>query len=607
MCGISGVIDFRNKINEEALRTINDTLTHRGPDNGGTYIDKSGHIGLAQRRLNIIDLSHAADQPMSNEHKDTWLVFNGEIYNYQELKKELLASGHEFKSNSDSEVILHGYEEWGTDILNKLRGMFAFAIWDENKSELFAARDHTGIKPFIYYYDGQKFIFASELKSILADKTINTEIDETAVYDFFTYNYIPTPKTILKHAFKLAPGHYLTIKNKKITTIEYWDVDFARTIDISETEAIEKLRCKLDECIELNLVSDLPVGVFLSGGLDSGTVATLASKYYNGKLSSFSLGYENYAGDETAFASILAAKLGLDHHKIVLKNSDVQTSVAKVTGLYDEPYSDSSAIPTYFLCKKTKEKVTVVLSGDGGDEIFGGYNWYAETLDYLKTERYLSKIPFVKGAFSIIDSVYPFVKGKGKIRSLSLGFWDFYCFKLGGIPREDKSKVLSPAFLKKFKDYDDYWYFKKYWKTDLDPFTRMQYLDFKTYMHDDVLTKIDRASMAFSLEVRVPLLDHTLIELVASFPKEVRNKSNEKKYLFKKAIAQLLPQEIFNKKKTGFNIPLDQFIPGENYLQSDVPGLKNVLHPDVYKKKLVSNDIWKIINLQDAIKLIDGA
>jgi asparagine synthase (glutamine-hydrolysing) len=605
MCGISGIVSFTGYITKDIINSLNDTLSHRGPDNGGYYINSDKTVSIAQRRLSIIDLSESANQPICNEQGNIWLVYNGEIYNFQEIKNELQRLGHVFKSNSDSEIIVHGYEEWGQRILNKLRGMFAFAIWDEKKNELFAARDHTGIKPFNYYFDKNKFIFASELKAIFEHKGINKEIDETAVYDYFTYNYIPTPKTILKNAFKLPPGHFLVLKEEKLTITEYWDVDFTKTIKIDEDKAIELLKNKIEECVAINLISDLPIGVFLSGGLDSGTVATFASEHYKGKLDSFSLGYENYTNDERPYAKIIADKLNLNHHEIVIKHDEIKKSIASLPRLYDEPFADSSAIPTYLLCTKAKKNATVVLSGDGGDEIFGGYSWYPEILSFNKKQKLLKKLGFLKNIFILINKNYPFKKGKGVLRSLSSNFWDYYCYKLGGVSKNEKSRILSADFLAKFKDYDDYWYFKKHWKPELDPFTRMQYLDFKTYMHDDVLTKVDRASMASSLEVRVPLLDHTLIELVATFPVEIRNKSNARKYLFKKVVENILPKAILNKPKTGFGVPLEQYFSIKDIPESNNIFLKNILTKNLSSIEKNSNDIYKLIELIDSINVID--
>lgn len=597
MCGISGIVEFKSKVKQEVLVEINDALKHRGPDHGGIYISTDNTVGLAQRRLSIIDLSNSANQPIYNEEKNIWLVYNGEIYNFEEIKKELVDLGHVFISNTDSEVIVHGYEEWGQKVLLRFRGMFAFALWDEKKRTLFAARDRVGIKPFIYYHDKERFIFASELKSILKHPGIDKSLNESAIYDYFTYHYIPTPKTILNNAFKLPPGHFLILKDGEVKIEQYWDIDFSKTKPITEEEAISQLNSKIEECVKSHLLSDVPVGVFLSGGLDSSIISAYAAKHYKQKIDSFTIGFNNWENSEAPYAKLLADKFKLNHHECILEYEAAREKKDFIAALFDEPYSDSSAIPTYFVSKIAREKVTVALSGDGGDEIFGGYSWYAEILKYLKQRERYKYVPFTKQVFTAINQIYPFQKGSGKIKAMSSNFWDYYCYKLGGFSKQEKKAVLNKEFLDKFKDYDDYWYFKKFWKEELDPFTRMQYLDMKTYMHDDILTKVDRCSMAVSLEVRVPLLDHTLLELVASFPVEIRNKNGEKKYLFKKAISEILPEEIINKKKTGFNIPLKQFFTYADLGKKYPAELKNILKADTASVSNKPHHIWQLICL----------
>lgn len=604
MCGITGIVDFKTKIQRELLVKMNNSMVHRGPDHGGVYLNKSENVGLAQRRLSIIDLSISGKQPMCNEDESIWLVYNGEIYNYTSIRKELEELGHKFRSNTDSEVLIHGYEEWGYKILDKLRGMFAFSIWDERKQTLFAARDRVGIKPYYYYIDHERFIFASELKAILAHPNISKEVDDSAIFDYFTYRYIPTPKTILKNAYKLEPGHFLVLSNQKIQIKQYWDVDFAKTIQINEQEAIRSLNEKIDECIDSHLVSDVPLGIFLSGGIDSSLVATLMSQKINEKINSFTIGFSNWDNSEAPKAKLLADELKFNHHQMILDYGIVRQDINLLLELFDEPFSDSSSIPTYYVSKEAKSKVTVALTGDGSDELFGGYNWYTEVLEYIKTRDKWEKVPFAHQIFSIISAIYPFEKGRGKIKGLGSGFWSFYCYKLNGIPREAKSKFFTKEFLKQFKDYDDYWYFKKFYKEELDPLTRLQYLDMKTYLHDDILSKVDRASMASSIEVRVPLLDHTLIELVASFPVQIRNKDFEKKYIFKKAIANILPKYVIEKNKTGFTIPMKNFFDINDIPKVRTKHLESILNSNLQYAKKDPNYIWLLMSLNKSLEKI---
>jgi asparagine synthase (glutamine-hydrolysing) len=554
MCGIIGFISDR-VIGRDNFSESRDLMYHRGPDDCGIWLSKDKKVALGHRRLSIIDLSSAGRQPMSNEDNSIWLVQNGEIYNFLEIRKELIERGHKFKSNSDSEVIIHSYEEWGVECLKKFNGMFAFALWDEKENRLFAARDRIGIKPFNYYFNGGKFAFSSEIKALKNLDKLNLELDYTAIYDFFTYLYVPTPKTVYKHIKKLPPGHYLLFDRENLVLKKYWDINPFNKRILSEKEACNQIEEILNDSVRLRLISDVPIGVFLSGGIDSSCVVALASKLVNKPLKTFSVGFNIKNHSEIKYARIVSDIFNTNHTERILNLYDAMNILPKIISNYDEPYADTSAFPTYIISKVAREEATVVLSGDGGDEVFGGYNWYEK---YIKCNKIANKIGFLFTPFwRSIRSVCPGkMIGKATLDQISHSSIKRYVLLLNGLLKKEKFKYLTEEILSNIPyDYDDYWYFRKYWENDLDIFTRLQYLDLKTYLVDDILTKVDRASMLASLEVRVPLLDHRLVELAFSIDHSVRNKYCKKKYIFKKMLVKYLPETILNREKKGFSIP----------------------------------------------------
>lgn len=554
MCGIIGFISDR-VIGRDNFSESRDLMYHRGPDDCGIWLSKDKKVALGHRRLSIIDLSSAGRQPMSNEDNSIWLVQNGEIYNFLEIRKELIERGHKFKSNSDSEVIIHSYEEWGVECLKKFNGMFAFALWDEKENRLFAARDRIGIKPFNYYFNGGRFAFSSEIKALKNLDKLNLELDYTAIYDFFTYLYVPTPKTVYKHIKKLPPGHYLLFDRENLVLKKYWDINPFNKRILSEKEACNQIEEILNDSVRLRLVSDVPIGVFLSGGIDSSCVVALASKLVNEPLKTFSVGFNIKNHSEIKYARIVSDIFNTNHTERILNLYDAMNILPKIISNYDEPYADTSAFPTYMISKVAREEATVVLSGDGGDEVFGGYNWYEK---YIKCNKIANKIGFLFTPFwRLIRSVYPEkMIGKATLDQISHSSIERYVLLLNGLLKKEKFRYLTEEILSNIPyDYDDYWYFRKYWENDLDIFTRLQYLDLKTYLVDDILTKVDRASMLASLEVRVPLLDHRLVELAFSIDHSVRNKYCKKKYIFKKMLVKYLPETILNREKKGFSIP----------------------------------------------------
>ncbi len=596
MCAIVGQVCTDGGIEIETLSSMRDKMSHRGPDDAGLFISKDRTVGFGHRRLSIIDLSPNGHQPMTNEDGTVWLTYNGEIYNFQEIRQQLLNAGHKFKSDTDSEVIIHAYEEWGIESVHRFRGMFAYAIWDEKQRQLVLVRDRLGIKPLFYYQQDGALSFASELKALIADPGITLSLDETAIYDFFTYRYIPTPKTIYQNIKKLPPGHYAIFKDEKFTLKQYWDPSFEKGDSITVDEAQYKIRDKLSEVVNLHLIADVPVGVMLSGGLDSSTLCALAAQNMSESLHTFSIGFDVKEHSETEYASIVAKQYGTNHHELTVTREMAEAYQEKVRSLYDEPFADSSSIPTYFVSRLARDNVTVALSGEGGDEIFGGYSWYPMNLQMAKMDFLPAGMRRVVG--NQLNQLPWNIKGKWTLFMAGLDPIERYIKLMSGSLREEKKSILSPKFWQKFSDYDDYWHFRKYWREDLDPFSRMQYLDFKTFLNDDVLTKMDRASMAVSLEARVPLLDHELIEEVLRLPIEVRNRNLQQKYIFKKAVVNDLPASIISRKKKGFSAPM------HSWLKTDVaeqlqPICDHGLVSDDYLRHsaLTGTDSWPVLTM----------
>ena len=533
-----------------------ESIAHRGPDSSKLHLEKPIQVGF--RRLSIIDLGEKADQPMFAPDGDSWLVFNGEIYGFQSIRRHLEKKGHIFRTNSDTEVVLHAYCEWGDQFVEHLDGMFAVVIWDAGQKELKLFRDRPGIKPLYYFFDGQQFAFASELKALeVACAVEKFSIDETALYDFLGYRYVPTPKTLYKNVFKLPPAHMLSfspytmqIRGPK----RYWQIENCNEqTERSLEDCCDELRSLIDLSVSDQMVADVPVGFFLSGGVDSSTVVAAASGIKN-NLSTFSIGFETESVSETPFAKVIAELFKTNHHEKILRQSDTQESLSNFKDWFDEPFADESAIPTFLVSKIAREQVTVVLTGDGGDEVFGGYRTYPryERYDRWPSSNFVtdSILYWLRKPFRQRGSIARIIGLLEMVHSSGPSLWAKI---MAGMSKPDKRYYRESLEIP--KDYEDWWYYRANWREDLPLRTRLQFLDFHTFLPDLVLTKVDRTSMANSLEARVPLLDRRIIEFSFSVPEKIRYHGNELKGMLRHAYRNILPDHILDRRKKGFGVP----------------------------------------------------
>lgn len=569
MCGICGIFEFerREDVSRDAVHRMNETMRHRGPDDEGIHVGPG--IGLGHRRLSIIDLA-GGHQPMCNEDGTIWVLLNGEIYNYPELRHELIQRGHRFSSRSDTEAIVHLYEEYGEDSVARLRGMFAIALWDSRQRKLLLARDRVGKKPLFYSANDKRILFGSELKALLAADALPRDIDHQAVCDYFTFGYVPTPKTIYRAARKVRPGHYLVASASGLREVRYWDLSFGNLQQKSEEEWCDLLRHEICEATRIRLMSDVPLGAFLSGGVDSSSIVAMMSHLMKRAVTTCSIGFEVERYNEVEFARLVAGKFATDHHEQVVKPNAIEI-LDKLAWHYDEPFADSSAIPTYYVSKMAREHVTVALGGDGGDESFAGYRRYA--LDHFENQlRRVVPRWMRRSVFGPLGRWYPALawaprvfRGKATFQSLSRDPLEGYANSISIFRPDDKARLFTADFRQSLGGYDSLDVLREHYhraETD-DLLSRIQYVDIKTYLTDDILTKVDRASMAVSLEVRAPLLDHHLMEKVASIPSSLKLRGRTGKYIFKKAMEPLLPADILYRSKQGFAVPLDEWFRGE--------------------------------------------
>jgi asparagine synthase (glutamine-hydrolysing) len=571
MCGITGIFDTRGgrAIDRAALTRMNESQHHRGPVEGGLHIEDG--LGFGHRRLSIIDLE-SGQQPLFNEDNSVVVVFNGEIYNYRELMTELLALGHQFRTHCDTEVIVHAWEEWGEACVPRLRGMFSFAIWDRNQHCLFLARDRLGIKPLFYALlpDGQ-FVFSSELKALLTFPALPRELDPCAVEEYFAYGYVPEPRTIYLAARKVRPGHTLRLQQGSLNIEErqFWDVPFKPHAPASEADISAELIVRLREAVESHMIADVPLGAFLSGGVDSSAIVAMMAGLTDTPVTTSSIGFKHREYDESEYAAKVAAQYHTRHHLEII-DADDYGLVDQLAALYDEPYSDSSAIPTYRVCELARKQVTVALSGDGGDENFAGYRRYRYA---MAEENVRSRFPSAlrESVFGTLGKLYPkadwaprMFRAKTTFEALARDTVDGYFHGVSIMPDRIRDQLFSDSFRQGLNGYRAVEVMRGYAAkspTD-DPLSLIQYLDMKTYLPGDILTKVDRASMAHALEVRVPLLDHQFVEWVSGLPPTVKLKDGEGKHIFKQALKPFLPDDILYRSKRGFSIPLADWFRG---------------------------------------------
>jgi asparagine synthase (glutamine-hydrolysing) len=551
------------------LRRMTDILHHRGPDDSGLHLGPG--IGLGHRRLSIIDLS-GGHQPLFNEDGSVAVVYNGEIYNFQALARELANRGHCFRTNCDTEVIVHAWEEWGEACVERFRGMFAFALWDENRQTLFLARDRLGIKPLYYatLADGT-LLFASELKSLLVHPELPREIDPRAVEDYFAYGYVPDPKTIYRGVAKLAPGELLTLRRGEAAPRlrQYWDITFAARPKTDEREVCEELIHRLREAVEIRLVSDVPLGAFLSGGVDSSSVVAMMAGLSDDPVDTCSIAFSQADFDESRHAAAVAERCNTRHH-VQTVDANAFDLVERLAGFYDEPFADSSAMPTYRVCALAREQVTVALSGDGGDELFAGYRRY-RWHDY--EERVRGRVPealrrplfgFLGAAYPKLDWAPKPLRAKSTFQALARDSIEGYFHSVAAVPDPLRHRLYSEGMRRELQGYHAVEVVQGHMRNAPAEhhLERVQYADFKTYLPGDILTKVDRASMANSLEVRVPILDHVFVEWAAGLPVDLKMRAGEGKYILKKAVEPFIPNDIIYRRKMGFAVPLADWFRG---------------------------------------------
>lgn len=571
MCGIVGIFDTRGRatIDEGQLHRMNETQYHRGPDEGGIHTEPG--LGFGHRRLSIIDLS-SGQQPLFNEDHTVVVTYNGEIYNFQELSEELKSLGHVFRTHCDTEVIVHAWEQWGEACVERFRGMFAFAIWDRNRETLFLARDRLGIKPLFYAQlpDGT-FVFGSELKSLKVHERLPREIDPTAVEEYFAFGYVPEPKTIFKNVYKLSPGHWVAIRRgqERIVPQQYWDIGFKNQAGVTEQVAGEELIARMEEAVKIRMISEVPLGAFLSGGVDSSAVVAMMARVSEDPVNTCSISFGDPKFNESKYAAMVAEQYHTAHRVEQVDPEDFEL-IDHLASFYDEPYADSSALPTYRVCELAKKQVTVVLSGDGGDENLAGYRRYRW---HTYEERMRSLLPSIirQPLFSFLGSVYPkadwapkIFRAKSTFEAMARDSLQGYLHSVSIFSNQMRSELFSDHLKAGLQGYEAVEVFRRHAAAapTEHPLSLVQYLDMKTYLVGDILTKVDRASMAHALEVRVPILDHKLVDWMSGLSPDLKLRGREGKYIFKKALESRLPDEILYRQKMGFAVPLASWFRG---------------------------------------------
>ncbi|MBW8886696.1 MAG: asparagine synthase (glutamine-hydrolyzing) [Fibrobacteres bacterium] len=610
MCGITGYVlrSGSAESKRQVLEAMCGLISYRGPDGSGVLIQ--GQAALGHRRLSIIDLAGGA-QPMATPDGSLTVVFNGEIYNFPELKRELIDKGHSFRTNSDTEVLLHGYAAYGTKLLAKLNGMFAFALWDDKRKVLFAARDRMGKKPFYYHATGERIIFASEMKSLLAEPEVPRRLDPEAIDDFFSFGYIPAPRTAFLDVQKLRPGHFLLWEDGKTRVEKYWDVRYAPDPDCkTENDYVDKLETLLQAAVKRRLISDVPLGAFLSGGLDSSVIVGLMARVSGEPVRTFTIGFEEKEFNELEDARVVSDAFGTLHREHIVR-PDALSILPSLVWHFDEPFADSSAVPTYYVCQAARREVTVILSGDGGDELFAGYNAYLGRDRYDKYKAIPA--PLRRMVCGTAGRLLPWnAPGRNLMRRLG----HLEAFERGDIPElfpPIKEALYAREWGRKLTERDPASVFA-YWEgAPASGLSRLQYLDTKVYLPEDILTKVDRMSMANSLETRAPLLDYTVVEFAASIPPALQIKDGKGKYILRKLAGRFLTPRVLAKKKQGFAIPREKWFQGalrdfaRDILTSPRFRQRGFFRQDMVEMMLREHDrgsrdysiwIWSLINFE---------
>ncbi|MBP9150862.1 MAG: asparagine synthase (glutamine-hydrolyzing) [Flavobacteriales bacterium] len=612
MCGIAGKLFFdrQRSVDIQEIKRMADTIAHRGPDDDGYYV--KDNVGLGFRRLSIIDL-HTGHQPLSNAHGNIWITFNGEVYNYQEEREKLIQKGYQFKTRTDTEVIVNLYEEYGENCVDHLRGMFAFVIWDQRKNLLFGARDRFGIKPFYYYLDNEQFVWGSEIKVIRAANGVQYDLNAAALDDYVTYGYILSERSIFTTIKKLKPGFtfVLNMNNGSFQERKYWDIGFQPDFSIKESEWEERVLALIQESVKLRMIADVPLGAFLSGGIDSSAVVAMMAMASDRPIKTFSIGFKEAKFNELEHARVLAEKYGTEHHEMIVEPESIGLMDTLVDA-YDEPFADSSAIPTYYVSKFAREHVTVALSGDGGDEVFAGYTRYSKMKKLH--ERPLNNRFVNSAVFGSMHSLLPdSMAGKGLSYYLSLDSGHIGAY-MGIFKPYERERMYTATMKERLAgQWSENHMISTIDSIDADFISKMQGNDMKNYLVDDILTKVDRVSMANSLEVRVPLLDHKLFELSAKIPSHFKINDKGLKMILKNTMKPYLPQSTIGHPKQGFGVPLSVWFKDDlrqyvnDLLLSDSALIKEYITPAQTKKIIeghlkgtrdFSFKIWNLLFLE---------
>ncbi len=571
MCGIAGIITSLDRKPDQAIiKKMTDAIIHRGPDEAGIYV--ANGVGLGHRRLSIIDLK-SGQQPMTTSDNEVTITYNGEIYNFMEIRAELEAKGYHFKTRCDTEVILYAYHAWGPDSVKRLRGMFAYVIYDNRDKTIFMARDRLGIKPLFYARSSERTIlFGSELKALAAHPKFVRNLRKKSMEDYFALGYVAEPNTIYENVFKLEPGHSIIIdlRSGNLTKSQYWNVQFTGSYQGSFEDAKNELQERIHEAVKIRMVADVPLGAFLSGGVDSGAVVADMADISDDPVNSCSIGFSDPRFNETDYADRVAEQYKTNHWSRVVDPGDYSL-VEKLIDIYDEPYADSSALPTYRVCELAREKVIVALSGDGGDENLAGYRRYQLQMFEQKIRGILPDA-IRKPLFGLLGKAYPkadwaprIFRAKTTFQGLARDHVESYFHGVSIFKGDMRDKLFSKSLKNDLQGYNTLDVFNEYGASSGsdDPLSILQYIDLKTYLVGDILTKVDRASMAHSLEVRVPLLDHKLVEWIATLPSDFKLQGGEGKYIFKKSLEGRLPEDILYRPKMGFGVPLGNWFRGE--------------------------------------------